>query len=62
MNTEENLESIANQIEPNFTFNEGRKGFKRLTKIDERYFNNYKNPFSLRKSTTSSNFLNFAKK
>ena len=29
MNTEENLESIANQVEPKFMFNEGKKEFKR---------------------------------
>ena len=53
MNTEENLESIANQIEPNFTLNKGKKGFKRKTKIDEKYFNKFKNPLLLRKSTTN---------
>ena len=54
MNTEENLESIANQIEPNFTLNDGKKGFKRKTKIDEKYFNKFKNPLLLRKSTTNT--------
>ena len=54
MNTEENLESIANQVEPNFTLNDGKKEFKRMTKIDEKYFNQYKDPLFLRKSSTSS--------
>ena len=58
MNTEENLESIANQIEPVFLFNDGKKEFKRKTKIDEKYFAKYKNSFLIRKSTTASmNFL-----
>ena len=38
MNTEENLESIANQIEPKFIINNGKKNFKRKTKVDEKYF------------------------
>ena len=52
MNTEENLESIANQIEPKFTINGGKKEYKRLTKIDEKYFTKYKSSLYFRKSTT----------
>ena len=52
MNTEENLESIANQIEPKFVFNEGKKEFKRSTNIDEKYFKKYINPFYFGKSST----------
>ena len=54
MNTEEYLENIANQIEPKFLFNEGKKEFKRKTKMDEKYFAKYKNSLLLRKSTTAS--------
>ena len=52
MNTEENLESIANQIEPKFMFNEGKKEFKRTTNIDEKYFKKYINPLYYGKSST----------
>ena len=52
MNTEENLESIANQIEPKFMFNEGKKEFKRTTNIDEKFFKKYINPFYFGKSST----------
>ena len=52
MNTEENLESIANQVEPKFMFNEGKKEFKRTTNIDEKYFKKYINPLYFGKSST----------
>ena len=57
MNTEENLEYIANQIEPKFLLNEGKKEFKRATKIDEKYFSKYKNPMYFRKSSTVINLF-----
>ena len=53
MNTEDYLESIANQIEPKFSLNEGKKEFKRGTEIDRKYFNKYKNPLYLRKSSSA---------
>ena len=52
MNTEENLESIANQIEPKFVINEGKKEFKRTTNIDQKYFKKYINPLYFGKSST----------
>jgi hypothetical protein len=61
MNTEENLESIANKIEPKFVFNDGKKEFKRSTMIDEKYFSNYKNPLYLMKSSTALNAFSFGK-
>ena len=57
MNTEENLESIADKIEPKFLFNDGKKDFKRTTKIDEKFFSKYKNPMYLRKSSTVINLF-----
>ena len=51
MNTEENLEDIAHQIEPKFKINNGKKGFKRATKIDEKYFNKYKNALLFRRNS-----------
>ena len=53
MNSEENLESIANQIEPKFVLNDGKREFKRPTAIDEKYFDKYKNPLFIRKSSTA---------
>jgi hypothetical protein len=52
-NTEENLESNANKIEPKFEFNDGKKGFKRKTIIDEKYFAPFRRNFLFRKSCTS---------
>ena len=53
-NTEENLESNANKIEPKFELNDGKKGFKRKTIIDEKYFAPFRrNNFLFRKSCTS---------
>ena len=52
MNSEENLESIANQIEPQFVLNDGKREFKRATAIDEKFFEKYKNPLFFRKSSS----------
>ena len=51
MNSEENLEEIAHQIEPKFKINNGKKVFKRATKIDEKYFNKYKNALLFRRNS-----------
>ena len=40
--TEEKLEEIANKIEPDFTIEEIQRPGKRLTSIDEKYFEEYK--------------------
>ena len=37
-NSEDYLESLAKEIEPQFVRNKGKKKFKRITKIDEKYF------------------------
>ena len=36
--SEEYLESLAKEIEPKFTRNNGKKHFKKKTKIDEEFF------------------------
>ena len=54
-NTEENLESIANKIEPKFELNDGKKEFKRKTIIDGKYFAPIERNFLFRKSCTSPN-------
>ena len=60
MNTEENLESIANKIEPKFEYNKGKKEFKRKTNIDEKYFKQYENNLMFRKSINPINkFFSF---
>ena len=56
-NTEENLESIANKIEPKFELNDGKKVFKRKTIIDEKYFVPLKTNSLFRKSFISVNGL-----
>jgi len=56
-NTEENLESIANKIEPKFELNNGKKQFKRKTIIDEKYFVPLKTDSIFRKSFTKLNGL-----
>jgi hypothetical protein len=59
MNTEENLESIANQIEPKFIINDGKKNFKRQTKMDDKYFSKYKH--SLMRKSMSIQIFQFKK-
>ena len=56
-NTEENLESIANKIEPKFAFNNGKKEFKRPTKIDEKYFEKYSNKYIRKSTNIHPNFI-----
>ena len=54
-NSEENLESIANKIEPKFELNDGKKEFKRKTTIDEKYFIHLNSNLLFRKSCTLIN-------
>ena len=52
---EDDLELLANKIEPKFELNDGKKEFKRKTTIDEKYFIHLNSNLLFRKSCTLIN-------